>query len=111
MYQGERTFGLAGLAKAISLVAIIIANTMTCNAIAAQPTASDKAQVRALMTAVAQEWLEEQGVKSPTAAPPVQQTDDSVDYLSASAGAIHHHLIALARAVPALPHEFERAIH
>src|SRR5262245_11314713 len=110
MYQGERTFGLAALATVISLVAIVIANIVTCNAIAAQPTASDKTQVRALMTAIAQEWLEEQGLKSPTA-PPVQQTDDSVDYLSASVGAIHHHIIALARAVPALPHEFERAVH
>ena len=62
------------------------------------------------MTALAQEWLQEQGVKSTIAAPPVQQTDGSVDYLSASSSAIHHHIITLAGAVPALPHEFERAI-
>jgi moderate conductance mechanosensitive channel len=114
MYQRKRTFGLARLAAAISLVAIVIANTVTCNAIAAQSTASDKTtaspQVRALMTALAQEWLEEQGVKSTTAVPPVQQTDGSVDYLSTSASAIHHHIITLAGAVPALPHQFKRAI-
>jgi moderate conductance mechanosensitive channel len=40
----------------------------------------------------------------------VQQTGDSVDFLSASAGAIHDQIMALAGAVPALPHQFERAI-
>jgi moderate conductance mechanosensitive channel len=53
--------------------------------------------------------LEEQGVAKP-AAPAAQQTDTSTeDYLNSSAGAIHDQIVALARAIPDLPNEFERA--
>jgi hypothetical protein len=62
-----------------------------------------------LLTSLAQEWLEEQGVAKPAAAA-AQKTDASLeDDLNADAGAIHDQIMALARAVPDLPHEFARA--
>ena len=113
MYEAKRIIGVAGLIALVLLGAILFAALPPCGALAAS-AAADKTtaspKVQALMKALAEEWLDEQGVKNPAAAPPVRQTDDSVDYLSASAGAIHDQIMALAEAAPALPHEFERAI-
>jgi moderate conductance mechanosensitive channel len=113
MYRARRVIGVAGLIAVLSLGAIVHLAVSPCGALAAS-AAADKAtaspKVQALMTALAQEWLDEQGVKNPAAAPPVRQTNDSVDYLSAGAGAIHDQIMALAGAIPALPHQFERAI-
>jgi hypothetical protein len=113
MYQAKRIIAVAGLIAVLSLGAILLSAGSPCAAVAATAAADNAAtspKVRALATALAEEWLREQGVtnSAPTAA--VQQTGDSVDYLNASAGAIHDQIVALAEAVPALPHQFERAI-
>jgi small-conductance mechanosensitive channel len=75
----------------------------------AQQAAATSPKVHELATALAQEWLKEQGVAKSAPAPPAQQADDSVDYVSSGIGAIHDQIVALADAVPNLPHEFERA--
>jgi moderate conductance mechanosensitive channel len=111
--QGKRLFGLAGLAIAILLVAAVLAKTVTCGALAAETATAEKTtsspKVRALMTALAQEWLKEQGVENP-AAPPAQQTGNSFeDYVNSDADAILYQMVALAGAIPGLPHEFEQA--
>ena len=94
MYQAKKVIAVAGLAAVVSLGAILASAVPPRGAFAA-PAAADRAtaspKVQALMTALAEEWLDEQGVKNPASAPPVQQTEDSVDYLSASAGAMPTH--------------------
>src|SRR5580693_6441401 len=99
MYEGKRITGFAGLAAAISLGAIILATMVSCGALAA-PAAGEKAAVspkaHELLTLLAQEWLEEQGLAKPAAAA-LQKTDTSVeDALNSSAGAIHDQIVALA---------------
>jgi small-conductance mechanosensitive channel len=111
MYEGKRITGFAGLAAAISLGAIILAIVVSCGALAApaSQTAATSPKAHELLTLLAQEWLEEQGVAKP-AAPAPQQPDTSVeDNLNSDAGAIHDQIVALARAIPDLPNEFERA--
>jgi small-conductance mechanosensitive channel len=64
-----------------------------------------------LATQLAEEWLKEQGVTTPAAVPPPQQTANSMaDNMNSDLGAIHDQIMALAGAIPDLPHEFERAI-
>jgi hypothetical protein len=70
-------------------------------------------KIHELLTLIAdrkvQEWLEEQG-EAKAAAGSAQETANSVeDYLSSRAGAIREQIVALARAIPDLPNQFERA--
>jgi moderate conductance mechanosensitive channel len=112
MSEGSSISGVAGQAAAMLLAAIILATVAPCSAFAASAAggavaASPKAHE--LLTLLAQEWLEEQGLAKPAAAA-AQKTDTSTeDYLNSSAGAIHDQIVALARAIPDLPNEFERA--
>ena len=56
-----------------------------------------------------QGWLEKQG-EAKAVAGSAQENDNSVeDYLNSRAGAIHEQIVALARAIPDLPNQFERA--
>jgi hypothetical protein len=99
---------------AIMLAAVPLSVGLAAQAAAANPALASgdgglPPKARELLTSPAQEWLEEQGVAKP-AAPAAQQTDTSTeDYLNSSAGAIHDQIVALARAIPDLPNEFERA--
>jgi small-conductance mechanosensitive channel len=108
MYEGKRIIGVAGLAAAISFGGLILATVLPCGA-SAQQAAATSPKVHELATQLAEEWLKEQGVTKSAPAPAVQQTDDSVDYVSSSIGAIHDQIMALAGAIPDLPREFERA--
>ena len=117
----QRKLGAARRAAAICLAAIMLAAVLMSVGFAAQaaaasatPAAGEKAtaspKVHALMTSLAQEWLEEQGVAKTAPVAPAQQTGNSFDdYVNSAAGAIHDQIVALARAIPKLPHEFERA--
>ena len=71
MYEAKRIIGIAALAAAVSLGAILFSAVPTRSGLAA-PTAADKAtaspKVRALATSLAEEWLKEQGVAIPAAA-------------------------------------------
>jgi moderate conductance mechanosensitive channel len=97
----------------VVLLGAILFSAAPPRAASAASAAGDKTtaspEVRALMTSFAEEWLKEQGVKSPAAAPPVKRPEDSVDYLNTGAAAIHDQILELARAIPGLPHEFARA--
>ena len=111
MHKGKRIIEVAGRAAAISLGAIILAIALSCGALAASAgdTAAASPKVRELLTSLAREWLGEQG-EAKSAIPPAQQTSSSfADYVNSDAGAIHDQIIALASAIPSLPHEFERA--
>lgn len=107
MHSRNWIIGSAGLVAAI-LCAGILATAAPRAAVAA-PQAGMSPEVHELATQLAEEWLKERGVANPAQAPAAQQTGHSVDFLSSSAGAIHDQIIALARAAPDLPHEFERA--
>ena len=104
MHEAKRIIKLAGLAAVLLLGAISFSAVPPRGAFAAsaagdKTTASPK--VRELATQLAEEWLNEQGVTTPAAATPVKRTNDSVDFLSVSAGAIHDQVVALAGAVVA----------
>jgi hypothetical protein len=68
MYEAKRIIAVIGLIAVLSLGAILFSAVTPCGALAASATA-DKAtaspKVQALMTALAEEWLDEQGVKNP----------------------------------------------
>src|SRR5262249_59059307 len=83
---------------------------VVCGAIAAEQPSAASPKVHELATLLAVELLKEQGVSKPVAAPSAQQPDASVDYVSSSIEAIHGQIMALAGAIPDLPHEFERAV-
>jgi hypothetical protein len=92
---------------------MIFATGLPCGA-SAQPgageTAATSPKVHELATALAQEWLKEQGAAKTAAVPSAQQTGNSFeDYVNSDADAIHDQIVALAGAIPGLPHEFERA--
>jgi moderate conductance mechanosensitive channel len=108
MHQGSWISVVAGRAAAISLGAIISTTVLSCGA-SAQQVAATSPKVHELATALAQEWLKEQG-EAKSAAPPVQQTGNSFeDYVNSDADAILYQMAALAGAIPGLPHEFEWA--
>jgi len=116
MHEGKRIIGVAERVVGISLGAIIAATVLPCSAFtasaapAAGTAAATSPKIRELMTSLAQEWLDEQGVARPSATPPPQAANSSLDdYLNSGADAIHDQIVALAGAIPALPHEFERA--
>jgi hypothetical protein len=102
MYEGSWISRVAGRAAAISLAAMILASVAPCSfATSAAPATSEEAiaspKTRELMTLLAQQWLEEQGLAKPAAAAP-QKTDTSVeDALNSGAGAIHGQIVALCR--------------
>src|SRR5271169_1270808 len=105
MYEGGWISRVTGRAAAISLAAIISAAVLPCGAFAesdapaAGKAAAASPKVRELMTSLAQEWLEEQGVAKPPA-PAAQQTGASFDdYVNSAAGAIHGQIVALASAI------------
>src|SRR5262249_55614415 len=107
-YDAKRIIGVTGRAVAILLVAMNSATVLSSGAFAAEQVAASP-KLHELAPALAQEWLKGQGVANPATAPPVQQTDDSVDYVSSSTVPIHNQLMALAGAIPDLPHAFQRA--
>jgi moderate conductance mechanosensitive channel len=114
--EGNRIFGLAAIAGAVSLCAIILTTVLPGGAFAAQPTASDNTtvspKVHQLATQLAEEWLKEQGMTTPAAVPPPQQTVNSIaDGVNSDLGAVHDQILALAGAIPVLPLEFEGAVH
>jgi small-conductance mechanosensitive channel len=62
-----------------------------------------------LLTLLAKEWLDKQGVAK-SAAPSAAQTGNSFeDDINSAAGTIHDQIVALAGTIPDLPTEFERA--
>jgi moderate conductance mechanosensitive channel len=134
MFEGKPRVGAATQLAAVCLAAVIIAIGPLYAAHAAEskggrPTAGEGAATppeihelltllgdpknRELLTLLAdpkiQDWLEEQG-KAKAAAGSPHETDNSVEeYLNSRAGAIREQIVALARAIPDLPNEFERA--
>jgi hypothetical protein len=88
---------------------MMLATVLPCGA-SAQQAAATSPKVHELATALAQEWLTEQGVAKSAPAPPAQEADGSVDDVSSRIGAIHDQIMALARAIPNLPNEFRRAV-
>ena len=102
MYDGKRIIEVAALAAVISLGTIILATALPCGALAAQQAAAASPKVHELLTSLAQEWLEEQGVVKPAASPPQKADQSLADYVNSSAGAIHDQIVALASAVPNL---------
>jgi len=110
MYDVKGIIGVTGRAVAILFVPMSLATMLSCGAFAAEQATAASPMVRALMTSLAQEWLDEQGVAKPAAAPSPQATTSSFeDHVNSGAEAIHDQIIALAGAIPGLPHEFERA--
>ena len=110
MYDVKGIIGVTGRAVAILFVPMSLATMLSCGAFAAEQATAASPMVRALMTSLAQEWLDEQEVATPAAAPSPQATKSSFeDHVNSGAEAIHDQIIALAGAIPGLPHEFERA--
>jgi small-conductance mechanosensitive channel len=110
MYDARRIIGVTGRAVAIMLAAMSSATVLSFGAFAAEQAAAASPTVRELTTLLAQEWLKEQGVAKPAPAPSLQVTNRSFeDYVNSDADAIHDQIVALAGAIPGLPHEFERA--
>src|SRR5271169_3109553 len=117
--HARENLGVAGRIAAICLTAIMLAAASMSGAFAAQDAAANSApasgdgalppKANELLTLLAEEWLEKQG-KAQSAAPSAQEADNSFeDYVNSSAGAIHGQIVGLARAIPDLPNEFERA--
>ena len=109
----------AGRAAAICLAATILTAGPMSGVVAAQQAAANPAsasgdgalppKAHELLTLLAEEWLAKQG-EAKSAAPLAQQTDNSLaNYVNSGFGAIHDQIVALARAIPDLPNEFELA--
>jgi small-conductance mechanosensitive channel len=120
MTHARQNLRAAGRAAATCLGAITLAAVPMSVGFAAQAAAANSApssgdgalppNARELLTSLAQEWLEEQGVAKSAPVPPAQQTGNSFeDYVNSDFGAIHDQIVALVRAIPDLPNEFERA--
>jgi small-conductance mechanosensitive channel len=119
MLEGKRIIEAGGLVATISLCAVMLATVLPCGASAQQTAesatpaargaASKSAEADELLTSLAREWLRVHG-EAKSAAAQVQQTGNSFeDYVNSDADAIHDQIVALAGAIPGLPHEFERA--
>jgi small-conductance mechanosensitive channel len=111
--------GVAGRIAAIWLSAIMLAPWSMSGAFAAQDAAANSApasenaalppKAHELLTLLAKEWLDKEGVAT-SAAPSAAQTGNSFpEYVSSAVGSIHDQIVALASAIPDLPNEFERA--
>jgi hypothetical protein len=109
--------GAAGRAAAICLAAILLAAGPMSGASAAQqvaanptPASGDGAlppKAHELLTLLAEEWLAKQGEAKSVATPAPESFEDEVN---SAAGAIHDQIVALAGAIPDLPHKFKRAV-
>jgi small-conductance mechanosensitive channel len=111
MLRDRKIIAVTGRAITILLVAMSLATVLPCGAFAAEQEAAASSKVHELATLLAVELLKEQGTTKATAGPPAQQTNNSLeDYANSSLDAIHDQIIALARAIPDLPHEFGRAV-
>jgi moderate conductance mechanosensitive channel len=106
MCDAKRIIGVTRRAVAVLLVAMSLATVLSCGAFATEQAAASP-KVRELATLLAVELLKEQGASKPVPAAAAQETDDVG---SLSIEAIHDQIISLARAIPDLPHEFERAV-
>jgi hypothetical protein len=98
----QQNRGAAGRAAAICLAAIILSAGPMSGAVAAQCVAANQAaasgalppKIHDLLTLLAEEWLDKQGVAK-SATPPAQQTNNSFeDYVNSGAGAIHEQIVA-----------------
>jgi hypothetical protein len=87
----------------------MIFGTVLARGAAAQHGAATSPKVHELTAALAQEWLKEQSVTTPAPAPAMQTVNSVADDVNSDLGAIHDQIVALAGAIPDLPHEFERA--
>ena len=119
MYEGRTLLGIAGLATAISLGAIILTAVLPCAGFAAtqkaaKPSTSEEAspkQIQELMTLLAdpkvRNWLEKESKAE--AASEQAATEESVSQeLDGRLAAIREHIVALAGTVPDLPSQYER---
>src|SRR5208282_1895510 len=117
--HARENLGVAGRIAAIYLTAIMLAAASMSGAFAAQDAAANSApasgdgalppKANELLTLLAKEWLDKQGVAK-SAAPSAAQTGNSFeDYVNSAAGTTHDQIVALASAIPDLPNEFERA--
>jgi len=117
--HARENLGVAGRIAAICLTAIMLAAASMSGAFAAQDAAANSApasgdgalppKANELLTLLAKEWLDKQGVAK-SAAPSAAQTGNSFeDYVNSAAGTTHDQIVALASAIPDLPNEFERA--
>ena len=110
MYDVKGIIGVTGRAVAILFVPMSLATMLSCGAFAAEQATAASPMVRALMTSLAQEWLDEQEVATPAAAPSPQATKSSFeDPVNSGAEAIHDQIIALARTHGADPGWRQRA--
>ena len=116
--HAREKLGVAGRI-AICLTAIMLAAASMSGAFAAQDAAANSApasgnaalppKANELLTLLAKEWLNKQGVAN-SAAPSAALTGNSFqDSVNSAAGTIHNQIVALTRAIPYLPNEFERA--
>jgi small-conductance mechanosensitive channel len=117
--HARENLGVAGWVAAICLTAIMLVALSMSGAFAAQAAAANSApasgnaalppKANELLTLLAKEWLAKQGVAK-SAGPSAAQTGNSFqDSVNSAAGAIHDQIVALARTIPDLPGEFERA--
>ena len=117
--HAREKLGVAGRIAAICLTAIMLAALSMSGAFAAQDSPANSApasgnaalppKANELLTSLAKEWLDKQGVAK-SAAPSAAQTGNSFeDYANSTAGTIHDQIVALALTIPDLPNEFERA--
>ena len=65
MCEGKRIIGVAGLATVVLLSAMIFTTVLPCGAFAAEQAAATSPKVHELATALAEEWLKEQGATGP----------------------------------------------
>jgi small-conductance mechanosensitive channel len=111
MLKDRKIIAVTGRAITILLVVMRLATVLPCSAFAAEQEPAVSSKVHELATLLAVELLKEQGAARPTAGPPAQETNNSLeDYANSSLDAIHDQIVALARAIPDLPHEFGRAV-
>jgi small-conductance mechanosensitive channel len=117
--HARENLGVAGRIAVICLIAIMLAAVSMSGAFAAQDAAENSAsasgnaalppRAHELLTLLAKEWLDKEGVAK-SAAPSAAQTDNSLaEYVSSAVGSIHDQIVALASAIPDLPNEFRRA--
>jgi small-conductance mechanosensitive channel len=123
-YEGGRIIGVAVLAGAISLLALISVIALPCGAFAAQKTGTSAASVAGdaatspkiheLVSLLAdpeiQEWLKQEDKKK-SAAEPKDDADSSVShYFVSRLRAVREHIAALAGGLPDLPGQFDRGV-
>jgi hypothetical protein len=112
MLKDSEIVGTARRAAVVLLGGMTLASMLSFGVLA-EPAAGEKStaspKVDELLTSLAREWLDAQGVAKAAAPPPQQIGNSFEDYVNSDADAIHDQIVALAGAIPGLPHEFERA--